>query len=123
MEKRILNMVALTGVVIMLNACGGSGVCTDDRRYGLELNFYDHETGLPLCGTSFKITSGNYVEEGTLPSEGDFCNRATLLEERSGSYTILVEKQGYNAATLNVDVFSDQCHVITEKRDIDLESI
>ncbi len=121
MIKRILAVAALAGVAFVLNGCGGG--CTDDRRDGLQLTISDYETGLPMCSVQYKVTSGSYIEEGTSPSEGEFCNRLALLEERPGSYSVEIQKEGYNTVTFDVDIFSDQCHVITERRDIDLEEI
>lgn len=121
MNKRILAVTALTGAAFILNGCGGG--CTQDRQDGLELKIYDHDTGLPMCGVSYKVTSGSYLEEGTSPPEGDFCNRLALMEERPGSYSVEIQKEGYNTVTFDVDVFANECHVITERRDIDLEEI
>lgn len=121
MNKRSLAVTVITGMAFILNGCGGG--CTDDRRYGLELMLFEHDTGLPMCNVSYKVTSGSYIEEGVSPSEGELCNRLKLLEERPGSYSVEIVKEGYTTVTFDVDVFSDTCHVVTERRDIDLEEM
>lgn len=120
---RNLAVVALAGAAFLISGCGGDGGCEPVILPGAQLIFNDRETGLPVCGVSYRISDGDYTEEGTLPLEGSHCNQISVLQERPGSYSLEVAKDGYAPITMDVEIFSDRCHVITERLDIDLESL
>ena len=119
MNSRSSTALIISGLMLVLSGCGGGG-CTSDVRPGLVLTFQDYETGMPLCGVHYKISSESFAEENTAPLEGYNCNQLSLLDEKSGSYTLEITREGYRPVDFDVEIYFDGCHVVTERQNIDL---
>ncbi len=94
--------------------------CTEEARPGLEIIVKDGIGGAALTeGVTVIATDGEYTE--TLESFTG-SNSFVGAHERTGSYTIMVSKDGYNTFTSEpVIVDEDVCHVITENLEVILE--
>lgn len=91
--------------------------CTTVFVYGLEITVTDATTSQPVTsGITVTATDGAYSEELEL-------SNTTWIGagERPGTYAISVTSQQYTPATLTavaVRMTSDDCHVVTEQREI-----
>jgi hypothetical protein len=89
------------------------GACTTDFRYGVVVEVRDSVTGAHAAdGARLVVRDGTYADTSDqLP----FTEPLTLQAagERSGTYTLTVEKSNYQDWTrTGVRVREDQCHVI-----------
>lgn len=99
----------------------GLNACTDEEVPGLEIQVRDDATGdLIVCDLVIWVIAGNYVEKHDQrcpdPPDTDPLPITRAAEERAGTYTIVVEKDGYIPGLVtNIQVEEDECHVITEE--------
>jgi hypothetical protein len=95
--------------------------CTEVYTPGLNITVRNGNNTLTE-GITVTATDGTYIEELVLvPSENASYNGAY---ERAGTYVITVTGEGYVPYTSEpIAVDADECHVITQERIIDLESV
>ncbi|HMW49072.1 MAG TPA: beta-propeller domain-containing protein, partial [Cellvibrionaceae bacterium] len=94
--------------------------CTADVRAGLDIHVYT--SGAAACDTSIEIQDGDYRERPTGYYPGDSRTECVYsgAAERAGSYSITAKLKGFATQTLQTQVSSDRCHVITEQVTIKL---
>jgi len=94
--------------------------CTEEFVYGLNVNVKDAETDAVLQeGVLVKAVEGTYSETlETVESIPTFIGAG----ERPGSYVVTVSKEGYQTYTSPiVKVLADECHVLTETLNVELQ--
>jgi len=94
--------------------------CTDILVFGLTVQVRDIDTGgIILNNISVTAVDGSYVEELTF-SFDSFIGAG----ERPGNYTLTVEADGYlTLVTPVIQVDADECHVIGEFVELQLEPL
>ena len=90
-------------------------VCTDDLRYGIDLNVID-EGGVPIDGSVVTYSVDGEPTEDCPGSEGQH----VCGPELAGTYELTVDADGYETATVIQDVSADECHVIPEVLEVTL---
>ena len=93
-------------------------VCTEIFVYGLNVTVTDGN-GDPVPGATLTLVEGNFSEVMVeiRPEEGEYVGAG----ERAGTYTLIVEAEGYDTATIeNIVVNADECHVIPVLRETTL---
>jgi len=91
-------------------------VCTEIYVYGVNVTVTD-ENGDPVSGATLTLVEGEFSEvmEEIRPGEGEYVGAG----ERAGTYTLIVEADGYDTATIeNIAVNADECHVIPVSREV-----
>ena len=78
-------------------------------RGGFVVEVRDVTTGQGLCDASVVATDGSYTYDCAAPSSPP-CLYAGPLE-RPGTYHLTVARNGYSAATTDIVVTSNECHV------------
>jgi hypothetical protein len=96
--------------------------CTTEARAGLNVQVrLAGSSTFETTGVSVTATDGSYVE----PLE--FYQGSTIFSgayERQGTYIITVSKPGYVTYTsLPITVTADECHVISQSLQVELQSI
>lgn len=105
-------------VLLIASSCEETAapVCTLEARAGINLTVVDG-AGQPVANAVAQAREGDYVEtlEGTGPGVlfGVF--------ERQGNYDVTVTAPGFKTWQENVEVDADECHVIPERRTVQLE--
>lgn len=89
-------------------------ICTEEFVYGLQVTVNDASTGSGLADVVITAREPGYSEilqaTGTV---GVYVGAG----EREGSYTLTVEREGYQTVVTDViTVTSDECHVIPQTR-------
>ncbi len=85
--------------------------CTAELRYGVVVEVRDAVTDAPLLGARGAVHEGTYVD--SLRPLGA-SNLGHAAGERSGTYSVNVERSGYAPWGVgNVVVSRDRCHVQT----------
>ena len=94
-------------------------ICTLEFAYGIAVTVTD-ENGGPITGATLTLTDNGYTEtmvELADPQPGVYLGAG----ERAGTYTLTVEAEGFEPATLeNIFVDEDVCHVIPVERTVSL---
>ncbi|MCH9660412.1 MAG: hypothetical protein K0U54_05820 [Bacteroidetes bacterium] len=118
-----MKMFSIVLLAFVLLSCGSddSGemvqACTEEFVFGLQITVIDATTSQPVTsGLIVSATDGSYSEELEL-EDGVWLGAG----ERPGTYAINVASQQYTPATLtavSVRMTSDDCHVITEQREL-----
>jgi hypothetical protein len=104
-----------------LASCGGEEAddvaCTADIRAGISVLVFDAATGSPAaCGAQVTITAAGFSETHSPSQSCDDRMAIAGVFERTGSYTVVVSKAGYQDLTINnVVVTADRCHVHTAR--------
>ncbi|MEL6812197.1 MAG: hypothetical protein AAFP76_12775 [Bacteroidota bacterium] len=95
-------------------------ICTTEFVFGLLVQVRDANTGgIVLNDITVTATDGDYSEELTFSFDTFFG-----AGERPGNYTITVEAEGYLTLISNViEVGADECHVITERVELEIEPL
>lgn len=96
--------------------------CTDELRPGLEITVVDDTDDTVITSEiTVVVRDGSYTEtlvnfNGTMTFVGAF--------ERTGAYLISISGFGYEdfSSTVPIIVDKDICHVITESREIKIQS-
>jgi hypothetical protein len=89
------------------------GACTTEAKPAVSVTVYDSATNA-LVGRGARIIA----RDGAFADTADFSNEYDgpygLAHERTGSYDVTVEQQGYRAwSRAGVNVTDDECHVRT----------
>ncbi|WP_299258949.1 hypothetical protein [uncultured Aquimarina sp.] len=97
--------------------------CTTEARPGLEITLKDDTNSETLLGIGITVVvkDNDYTETlQRLPDSNVFVG----AYERIGTYAITVSGDGYETFTSTIPIFVDKdiCHVITESREIILQS-
>jgi hypothetical protein len=115
-------MRALTPLVLLLPlaACEPPPLaCTDEARPGIVIHL-DDELGDPVCDAELVLTAGERVETLTEGFETGGACVYSGATEAAGEYTVDITARGYLAESLDISVGEDECHVITEEREVTL---
>jgi len=120
--KKILFFIALVAISCNSNDDDATPEvnCTDVFVYGLNVNVKDAVTDAVLTdGVTVKAVDGSYTEIlETVENVSTFVGAG----ERVGAYTVTVSKEGYQTYTSPVvTVKGDQCHVLTETVNVELQ--
>ena len=119
-RHRFLAFVGLVAIAAFLcvGCDDGSLICTTDVVPGISIKVVDAESNLPAaCGTTAWILSDSYSEELT---GGISCDLPDSLQyawihgahERSGTYSVLLLKEGYAPwSRIGIVVRGGACHV------------
>ena len=99
---------------LMAGACDGDPVaCTEQAVAAIEVTVQDSASGTPAGrGARIIATDGAFADtaRATVSYDGPY----PLARERSGTYTVTVEQQGYRTwSQSGVLVGRDRCHVRT----------
>ena len=91
--------------------------CTEESVAGLKITVSSAAPDFTADATVVTATDGSYSE---ILERGSNSNIFFGAYERTGSYTIVVEKEGYQTyqSSSPIDVDEDLCHVITESKDV-----
>lgn len=91
--------------------------CTDELVAGLKITVSSTDPGFTWDGIVVTAIDGSYSE---LLEPANNSNIFFGAYERTGRYSILVEKDGYQNYESSdlIEVEEDLCHVITESRDV-----
>lgn len=116
-------------MLLLFISCGddddGGGeevaICTTEVRDGVVVTVLDAMTNQPLEGVTINATEGSFMEQLRESSTGVFRG----LAERAGTYSLVIEKAGYQTVIEGVVVTQteDLCHVITENVTVTLEEL
>lgn len=119
MKRLLLTVAALTATGCQTGPGGGgdNGVaCTEVFVYGVNVTVTD-EADEPVPGAALTLTDGDYSETMEELAEGEYAGAG----ERAGTYTLVVEADGFETATIEgIIVDADECHVIPEVRAVTL---
>ena len=107
MKSTLVRTGLVTAGIAVLAGCDvfGPRLCNESRRIGITVTVRDSITGAPL-------TEGVRV----IARDGIFADTAdadafSLAEERPGSYTVTVEKEGYQPWSRDdIRVIRGECH-------------
>ncbi len=105
-------------VVVTLAGCGifGGGVCTAVFVSGVNVTVVD-DNGDPVGGATATLTEGTYTEQMDELGTGSFAGAG----ERTGTYTLTVEAEGFETVTIeNIVVLDGGCHVVAVSREVTL---
>lgn len=113
-------MIAVCSIVFAAaaaaSACDGDRnpvVCTDQSVAGLAVSVQDSASGM-LAGRGARIIATDGAFADTARATTAYDGPYALARERSGTYTVTVEQQGYRTwSRSGVSVSRDQCHVRT----------
>lgn len=98
------------GLLALTTGCPGSAeVCTNDARSAISLTVVD-EFGAPIVDTTAIYTVDGGDEQDCDGADGDY----TCGWEMEGEFEVTVDAPGFQAYTFTQEVFSDECHVLTE---------
>ena len=110
--------VSVVFLVVLLAGCDVIGIgreCTDELRFGLNVNVVDEATGNTIRNVPITATArdGSFVETHTVTySDGGPVFPLSFAGERAGIYTVEVSAPGYVAwSQSNIRVREDGCHV------------
>ncbi|AXT40088.1 hypothetical protein D1814_16085 [Alteromonas sp. BL110] len=101
----------------------GDVACTATVEDGLLLSVTDQTTQMPIaCGVTATAMEEAYSE--TVMVDDTDCaddGLIAMLDERSGFYTLTVQKQGYQDYQVdNLGIGKDLCHVLTREFNVEL---
>ena len=97
------------------NGDGGTA-CTEIFVSGVNVSVTDQD-GQAVAGAVLTLTEGDFSEIMQDLGDGEYAGAG----ERAGTYTLTVEADGFDTATVeDIVVGEDECHVITESRDVTL---
>jgi len=110
-----LTALLASGVMLLLVGCPSfpdGVICTDIFVYGLNATLTDSE-GNPVTGATLTLSQGDFTETmmewDAATSPGVYVGAG----ERAGTYTLSIEGDGFDPATVNdIVVTADECHVI-----------
>lgn len=114
MRSMTLGVLLLAGIVVMA-ACDGDPIvaCTQQAVPGIAVSVQDSVSGAP-AGRGARIIAKDGAFADTARATSTYDGPYPLAVERSGTYTVTVEQQGYRAwSRSGVSVTRDQCHVRT----------
>ena len=106
-------------ILLAMAACEQTSapVCTLEARAGINLTVVD-ESGQPVTNAVAQAREGSFVE--TLQRTGPGILFGVF--EREGNYDVTVTAPGYKEWRESIDVDADECHVIPERRTVEMES-
>lgn len=89
--------------------------CTLEARPALRVEIVDRGTDEPIAnGARVVARDGEYVDSVEVPTDRDPAMTVGLAHERTGTYTIEIDRDGYAAwAISDIPVDEDACHVET----------
>ena len=94
----------------------GGVVCTEIFVYGVNVTVTD-EAEEPVSGAVLTLADGEFSETMEEVAEGEYAGAG----ERAGTYTLVVEADGFEPATIEgIIVDADECHVIPQVRAVTL---
>jgi len=93
--------------------------CTDDARVSMTLTVVDEAgTAIPSAIVSFSVDGGD-IEECQGPGDGTFgCGL-----EQIGEFEVTIEALGYGTDVFTQTIESDECHVLTEVIERELQPV
>lgn len=115
----------IVAVAVVSAGCNPfSTACTEELRHGINVEVRDAVSGAPAAaGARLTIREGDYVET----MDGPAVPELVLLfgaGERAGSYTVTVQKAGYQEWTRrNVIVRDGGCHVLSVRLEARLQPV
>lgn len=116
--RRLICILGLLVIGALVSACGGGGACTAELRTSVLVTVVD-QFSAPLSG----VTVTYQVNGGTTQSQAhEFNGTYGIAFEVSGLFTIAASKPGYTTSSGSVTVNRDECHVITERITLMLQS-
>ena len=127
--KRYSNYMMMIALLLIAVSCGSAdsdgGVCSTEVVTGMLVLVTD-EDGNEIGDAMVTVADGDYTEtlsfNDSYWSSGDDSTGAYVgAEEREGTYTLTVEKEGYVTHTEEAVVTSGTCHVTTEEITVTLE--
>lgn len=122
-------MSLVCAAAVLLCGCGGDIpiFCIDVRRYGLQLEIRDAQTGRPaVAGSSIVVSSGLEVDSLRVATAFDSAKAIIELAEnaRSGQYTLRVHKPLYHSIQVdNLQINEDECGPLPTKVMVQLYGI
>ena len=99
---------------LAVGACDGDPVaCTEQAVAAIEVSVRDSTSGAP-AGRGARIVAKDGAYADTSRATASYDGPYPLALERSGTYTVTVEQQGYRTwSQSGVSVSRDRCHVRT----------
>ncbi len=96
----------------------GPVACTQEYVYGLSVTVLNEEGGQSITGATLTLREGSYTEVMEEGSPGVYIGAG----ERAGSYTLTIEKTGFEDRAIgNLVVTANECHVIPLARTYTLQ--
>lgn len=113
-------LAVLSTVALGLSACDSLVTCTTEARASVQLTVVD-AAGNTIAGASAEYTIES--EQWPAPQPCEDLGGDTLVcgWEVEDTFHIEVSAPGYATETVEVDVFADECHVITELVEVTLQ--
>ncbi|TJY61070.1 carboxypeptidase regulatory-like domain-containing protein [Sinimarinibacterium sp. CAU 1509] len=120
---RTYALLLLLPAVLLGCDSDGDVVCTNEAVFGILVDPRDAVSNAPLAAhATGRVQDGSYTEDFMLPGSND--GLLSAAEERPGTYSIIVEHEGYQTWTLdNVEVKDGICHVNTVRLTAGLEPV
>lgn len=111
--NRAMLLVAGAALVAGCSDMLSPEICTMEARAGITVLVLDSATNTPVGeGASIIATDGAFAD--TVITVADYEGPYGFVHERAGSYTVVVEKDGFQHwSTSDVRVTRDDCHVHT----------
>lgn len=119
MPRRLASL-SIVAVAATLTGCESLVDCTTDARASVQLTVVD-SSGAAIAGASATYTIED--EDWPAPQPCEDMGGGTLVcgWEVDDTFHIEVTAPGYASETLELDVFADECHVITEQVTVTLQ--
>jgi len=93
-------------------------VCTDQFVYGITVTVLSEDGGDPITDAVLTLRDGSHTEVMEEVNDGQYVGAG----ERAGSYTLTIEKTGYEDRAIgDLVVTEDECHVIPLSRTYTLQ--
>ncbi len=122
-ERRSHRLAVVLVLLLSTSACDwlAPRTCTAEFVVGVDAEVFNSETGVAIDNQSLlgRLVEGNYSEDMERIE-----NRLRGAGERAGTYTMLVNAEGFEPWSLSgLEVEADACHVITRNIDVRLTPI
>lgn len=113
MRVIVIGSVLLAGTFAVM-ACDGDPVaCTEQAVAAIVVSVQDSASGAP-AGRGARIVARDGAFADTARATVSYDGPYALARERSGTYTVTVEQQGYRLwSRSGISVSRDRCHVRT----------
>jgi len=117
----LIPLTALTALSLGLSGCGTLVDCTTEARASVQLTVVDG-AGAAIDGASAQYTIESESWPSPQPCESVGGGVLVCGWEVEDTFHIDVSAPGYLSQTVQVEVWADQCHVITEEVGVTMQA-